>query len=109
MSFSEARKNQFLLTVEQRQKQTEQQFLSACQSTSDVYANWLGYTNLETDETSLAVTYGEFSDANNAMIANVVNPLAIALDIIAGGTMDDNNVVLTRQDLLDMLAAAPTA
>ena len=42
-------------------------------------------------------------------VASLVGPLAVALDIIAGGSLsidgDVTSPVLTRQDLLDQLAA----
>lgn len=109
MSFKDAKKLNFLTTVEQRQKQTQQQFLAACQATGDVYANWLGYKANEADSAAIAATSLEFATANREMIDAVKGQLALALDIIAGGTVDGEGNPLTRQDLLDEVAAMPTA
>ena len=107
VSFKDAKKYQFLTNVEQRQNQTQQQFLSACQSTFDVYANWQGYVANETVTADRDVSYLEFAAANRELVDAVKTNLAYALDVIAGGCVDVNGDPLSRQDLLDELAAVP--
>ena len=97
-----------LQATEQRMSQAKTQMFNACQTILDVNNNWEAYKAADSAE-NIVVNSLQFSADAKAMTAELVGPLAIALDIIAGGSLsidgDINSPVLTRQDLLDQLAA----
>lgn len=109
MGFTVNQKIEKLQATEQRMAQAKAQMLNACQTILDVNNNWQAYKLADDDAVSIAANALEFSDDAKAMTAELVGPLAVALDIIAGGSLsidgDINSPVLTRQDLLDQLAA----
>ena len=112
-SFTQTKKVDYLSTTGQRMVQARQQMLNACQVVADVNTNWQAYKLADTDQANIDANALEFSDGARNLTAELVEPLALALDIIAGGTLvdqaDPSQGVLTRQDLLDMLAAATGA
>ena len=109
-SFTQTKKVDHLSATGQRMVQARQQMLSACQVIADVNANWQAYRAADPDQANIDANFLEFSDGARSLTAELVEPLATALDIIAGGTLvdqaDPTQGVLTRQDLLDMLQAA---
>ena len=107
--FDEAQRQQYVLTVEQRMATASSQLASFSQSVQDVYANWLAYKNLETDAAEQLAANDAFATRARTLVDDRKAALAIALDIIAGGMKDGNGDPLTRQDLLDELAAVPAA
>ena len=112
-SFMQTKKVDYLSTTGQRMVQARQQMLNACQVVADVNENWQAYKLADPDQANIDANALEFSDGARSLTAELVEPLATALDIIAGGTLvdqaDPSQGVLTRQDLLDMLAAATGA
>lgn len=108
MGFTVNQKIEKLQATEQRMAQAKAQMLNACQTILDVNNNWQAY-KLADDAAGIAANSLEFSEDAKAMTAELVGPLATALDIIAGGSLsidgDVTSPVLTRQDLLDQLAA----
>lgn len=112
-SFTQTEKTEKLSTTGQRMVQARQQMLGACQTINDVNANWQAYKSVDPDQANIDANALEFSNGARSLTAELVEPLATALDIIAGGTLvnqaDPSQGVLTRQDLLDMLAAATGA
>ena len=103
--FDEAKLLNFLNTTEQRMSQSSQQLAGFSQSIQDVYANWLGYVELETDAIALEASRAAFAQKARELVDARKASLASALDIIAGGMQDANGDPLTRQNLLDELAA----
>ena len=108
MGFTQNEKLTRLQTTEQRMTQAKSQMLAACQTIVDVNNNWQAYKAADSAE-NIAVNALEFSADAKALTAELVGPFATALDIIAGGSLsidgDVTSPVLTRQDLLDQLAA----
>ena len=106
MGFTQNKKLTRLQATEQRMSQAKSQMLNACQTILDVNENWQAYKAADSVE-NIAVNALEFSQDAKAMTAELVGPLATALDIIAGGSLsidgDVTSPVLTRQDLLDQL------
>lgn len=103
--FDEAKRLQFIQTADQRMAQASQQLAGFSQSVADVYANWQGYIQTEIDETELENSRVSFAAKARELVDARKANLAQALDIIAGGMRDSNGDPLTRQDLLDELAA----
>lgn len=112
-SFTQTKKVDHLSVTGQRMVQARQQMLGACQTISDVDANWQAYKLADPDPANVGANALEFSDGARNLTADLVEPLATALDIIAGGTLvdqsDPTQGFMTRQDLLGMLAAATGA
>lgn len=103
--FDEAKRLNYLQTVEQRMTQASQQLAGFSQSVQDVYANWQGYVPLEGDATQLEASRVAFAAKARELVDARKMNLALALDIIAGGMKDEQGNPLTRQNLLDELAA----
>ena len=78
------------------------------QSVQDVYANWAGYLNAESDASLEAASRVDFAAKARTLVDNNKAGLAMALDIIAGGMLDAEGNPLTRQDLLTEIAAVPS-
>lgn len=85
--------------------QASQQLAGFNQSVLDVYANWSGYTSLEDDTDQLELARVDFAAKARELVDARKAGLAMALDIIAGGMRDGNGDPLTRQALLDEVAA----
>ncbi|MDM4014957.1 hypothetical protein [Roseiconus lacunae] len=105
--FDEQKRQKFIETVDVRMSQASSQLAAFSQSVSDVYANWLGYKSLESDQTELTQASVAFAGKARGLVDDRKIALAHALDIIAGGMIDGEGEPLTRQDLLDELAAIP--
>jgi hypothetical protein len=103
--FTEAELYNFVNTTDQRMSQASQQLAGFSQSVQDVYANWVGYVTRETNETQLAESRVAFATKARALVDSRKAAFAAALDIIAGGMMDAQGNPLTRQNLLDEIAA----
>jgi hypothetical protein len=103
--FTEAELYKFVQTTEQRMEQASQQLAGFSQSVSDVYANWVGYMTRESDEDQLKESRVAFAAKARTLVDDRKAALATALDIIAGGMVDAEGNPLTRQDLLDEIAA----
>lgn len=107
--FNETKKDEYVRTADQRMAQASQQLAAFSQSVLDVSANWYGYASLETDQAELLSTAVEFRAKNRQLVDDRKTALAHALDVIAGGMANEQGEPLTRQDILDELAAVPAA
>jgi len=92
--------------VDRRMDQAKQQMLSFTSSvTEGVYPRWAKYVGLESDSDSLDASRVVFAAKARTLVDECKVSLAAALDIIAGGMRDAEGNAMTRQDLLDELAA----
>lgn len=92
--------------VDRRMDQAKQQMLSFASSvTEGVYPRWSKYVALEDDTESLEASRTVFAGKARTLVDECKPSLAAALDIIAGGMRNSEGEPLTRQDLLNELAA----
>lgn len=103
--FVESDKFDYVKTTGQRMTQASQQLGAFNQAVLDVYANWSGFVSLESDAEKLESARGDFAVKARALVNERKAGLAQALDIIAGGMRDAEGNPLTRQNLLDEIAA----
>ena len=103
--FTEAELYEFVNTTDQRMKQASSQLSGFSQSVQDVYANWVGYLQREGDATQMEESRVAFAAKARTLVDERKTALAYALDIIAGGMRDAEGNPLTRQNLLDEIAA----
>lgn len=104
--FSEAELLNHITEVERRMDQAKQQMLSFSSSvTEGVYPRWAKYVGLENDSNALEASRVVFANKARDMVDECLPSLAAALDIIAGGMRNSEGEPLTRQDLLNELAA----
>lgn len=103
--FDQAKRDTFVANVESRMDQASSQLATFSQTVVDVFGNWQQYVALEGDATELEASRVAFASKARALVDARKTNLALALDIIAGGMRDENGDPLTRQDLLDELAA----
>lgn len=103
--FLEVKRAKLVETTEQRMTQASQQLAAFNQSVLDIYANWAGYTAIEEDATELESARVDFAAKARELVDARKSGLAQALDIIAGGMRDAEGNPLTRQNLLDEVAA----
>lgn len=104
--FSEAELLNHISEVDRRMGQAKDQMLAFTSSvTQGVYPRWSKYVGLESDTDSLEASRGVFAAKARTLVDECKVSLAAALDIIAGGMRDSEGEPLTRQDLLNELAA----
>lgn len=104
--FSEAELLNHITEVDRRMDQAKQQMLSFASSvTEGVYPRWAKYVGLESDADSLEASRVVFASKSRTLVDECKGSLAASLDIIAGGMRNSEGEPLTRQDLLNELAA----
>jgi hypothetical protein len=105
--FTDTEISQYISNISGRMSNASSSMGQFNQSVQDVYANWLGYLNAESNESLEAESRVDFAAKARTLVDNNKAGLAIALDIIAGGMMDADGNPLTRADLLAEIAAIP--
>lgn len=98
---------EYLDTARKRMQVLGQQIQQLKQTASDIKSNWDGYVSLESDPAELQASGASFAARSRTMVDLRKADLAHTLDIIAAGMVDAQGNTLTRQDLLDELAAVP--
>ena len=103
--FLEVKRSRLVDTTDQRMTQASQQLAAFNQSVLDIYANWAGYTAIEADAAELEAARVDFAAKTRELVDSRKAGLAQALDIISGGMRNAEGNPLTRQNLLDEIAA----
>lgn len=105
--FTESKRLTYIANTEQRMAQASQQLAGFSQAVLDVYANWVGYLQLEQDVDAVAESRAEFAVKARELVDSQKAAFAVALDIIAAGMRDAEGNPLTRSDLLAEIQLVP--
>lgn len=104
----EAEKREHLDELRRRMKQAKEQFENAYATAADLKRRWDAYAELETDPARLQATAADYSARIRGFIDDPKcgkAPMAMLLDLLAHRIVDSEGEPLTRQDLLNELAA----